>query len=158
MAERAPYDEARAKRLNDLIADRGISKSGFAESVGTSAANAREWRRGAKIGATSLDRVADFFGVNPRWLDSGEGEKHRPETDLLNGLQRLEREVRQQGRALEEIRKVLTKDPRWPRVEARLNFLSDQLQRVAIQAQDEDEQGESQQWSPIDLSPEEPAP
>lgn len=158
MAERSPYDGARAERLNELIAERQISKGGFAEAVGTTPANAREWRRGAKIGPTSLDRVAAYFGVNARWLDTGEGPKKAVDADLLGGLWALEEKVREQGDVIDVLRKALVEDPRWSQVEDRLNFLTEQFQRAAIRAQDEDEQGESRQWLPIDLSPEEPAP
>jgi transcriptional regulator with XRE-family HTH domain len=156
---KSTYNKGRGERLKRLRTSRPeVSQKAVAAAAGVTPSRVREWEKGAGMYADSLEKVAAFFGVEVEWLENEVGEERRTEVNFIDGLRRLEGEVRKQGRAIEEIRKALVDDPRWPLVEDSLNLLGERLQKVAIQAQDEDERDESQRWSPIDLSPEEQGP
>lgn len=110
----------------------------------------------------NLLKLAGHYKVNLDWLETGEGEKSlsepAPNQDLFQGLADLKRQVQEQGDQIDRLFTLLLEDPRWPKVEERLNFLSGRLQRIAIRAEDEDVPGDSPQWSPIGLKPEVPEP
>lgn len=152
-----PPDEDRGRRLVELIRDANKSQSEVAEATGLSSATVRNAERGKEISLRTLHSLADYYGVQADWVVTGKGEREAGGS-FFDRLGELEEKVDQQGKAIAEIKNLLAGDRRWERVEQHLNFLSDRLSRVSEGAQDEDEEGESQQWSPIDLSPGEPAP
>ena len=66
-------------RINELIAEKSISKAALAREVDCSRATVTDWANGntKDITGVYLLRVAKFFGVNELWLSSGNGPKYR---------------------------------------------------------------------------------
>lgn len=108
-----------------------------------------------------MNKLADFLGVDPAWLETGEGDPEPAGQDgeFLDGLQQLEQRVDRVDQLLADLANALAEESRWQQVEDRLNFLSEQMHKYAkASGQGEDAPVESPQWSPIDLTPEGPKP
>ncbi|HEY6731924.1 MAG TPA: helix-turn-helix transcriptional regulator [Solirubrobacterales bacterium] len=150
----------RGTRLKDLREGRRRTQQDVAEAVGVHVSRVGAWERGEGLYKSSVNRLAEFFGVDPGWLETGEGnpEPAAANGDFLDGLHQLEKRVDRVDQLLDDLSNALAEDRRWQQVEDRLNFLSEQMRNYAVQAIDEDEVGGSPKWSPIDLTPGEPKP
>lgn len=65
------------QRLEQLIADRGMTKKGFCEQLSISSGNFGDWKRGKSVPSTSkLIEIATFFDVSLDWLMMGREVEH----------------------------------------------------------------------------------
>lgn len=62
------------QRIEHLIKSRGMTKKAFCESLGISAGNFGDWKRGKTTPSTAkLIEIAAFFSVSLDWLMVGKG-------------------------------------------------------------------------------------
>jgi len=62
------------ERLAELIAELGILKKDFAESIGVSTGNLSDWLSGkTEPSAKPLSRISEKYKVNLNWLVTGKG-------------------------------------------------------------------------------------
>ena len=65
-----------AMRLRELRHEKGLSQAEAAELAGVSANHYGKWELGKSFPrASTLDALAKAFGVTPKWLMIGQGEK-----------------------------------------------------------------------------------
>ncbi|MEZ5343759.1 MAG: helix-turn-helix domain-containing protein [Acidimicrobiales bacterium] len=61
-------------RLNEALSRKGVSQADLAQELGVSAASVSSWCGGSKRPSTpNLERIAEFLGVTPGFLQFGEG-------------------------------------------------------------------------------------
>lgn len=72
----APVDSTLSARLASLFdKSTGKTQAALARYCGVSTSAVNQWTKSGKIFDSNLRKVAEFFGVSQRWLQTGEGEK-----------------------------------------------------------------------------------
>jgi SOS-response transcriptional repressor LexA len=73
-----------AQRIKDLLSERGITQAELARQVGTKQQTISYLIRGEEKTQSSryTTKIASVLGVNPLWLQSGEGERYAPMISL----------------------------------------------------------------------------
>ncbi len=70
------------ERVFSLLSERHVSQKDFATACGINPRNVSSWQvRGTDPPASSICKIADFFGVSVEWLLSGED---RPRSSYVN--------------------------------------------------------------------------
>lgn len=82
-----------AQRLRDLLQERGIKQAELAKKVGTKQQTISYLMRSDALTQASryTTKIADALGVNPMWLQTGEGDQYQPivplkQVDLFKDL------------------------------------------------------------------------
>lgn len=79
------YDEI--DRLKELLDDTGLSVTKFATKANVNQSNLSAiLNRKRKLGSNVLIKIAETFEVNPRWLLSGDGTKHKTCQSTLSDI------------------------------------------------------------------------
>jgi transcriptional regulator with XRE-family HTH domain len=86
------------KRISGLRKERGLTQEELAAAVGLRQSTVAGWEAGKGPTLAGLVRLSDFYGVDLRWLATGDGEK-KP------------RPVGEAERILAEIRRLLEARP-----------------------------------------------
>lgn len=71
------------QRIEQVRVERELTKTDIWKAAGLSSGVYKQWLDGGKLSAESLIKVAAILNVDPRWLETGKGEKERKgEIDL----------------------------------------------------------------------------
>jgi transcriptional regulator with XRE-family HTH domain len=81
----------RLKQLREQVEFADVNSA--AAGAGVSSGGVLKWETGKPIERKSLQALARFYGANPRWIETGEGEMLRPSDHFLERLSELERRV-----------------------------------------------------------------
>lgn len=77
-----------ATRLSDLRRERKLTQEGLAGALGTRQSTVQGWEAGKGPTLAGLVMLADFYGVDLRWLATGEGvKKPRPQGEAERVLE-----------------------------------------------------------------------
>ena len=72
----APVDSTLSARLASLFdKSTGKTQAALARYCGVSTSAVNQWTKSGKIFDSNLRKVAEFFGVSQRWLQTGEGRR-----------------------------------------------------------------------------------
>ena len=72
-----------AQRLEILMTERDLNRSQVAKKVGVSASTVHRWfTRGSVPSLNIIEKLADYFGVDERWL-RGLTEERKPEKEVV---------------------------------------------------------------------------
>jgi transcriptional regulator with XRE-family HTH domain len=75
------------RRINVLLAEKGISKSQFYSDCGVTSGNYSVWNTGkAAPSRRSIERIANYLNTTPEYLLTGEGQKEKPAPIKEDGL------------------------------------------------------------------------
>lgn len=77
MTEKGAPVNSLAARLSILRKERGLTQEGLAEKLDTRQSTVQGWEAGRGPTIDGLVTLADFYGVDLRWLATGEGPRER---------------------------------------------------------------------------------
>jgi len=84
----------------------GISVSKAAEDIGLNRAAVAKWKKGAIPAGTTLQKLADYFGVTTDYLLTGE-QKEKPSADLGEELEYSDMELLAAYKSADEVTREL---------------------------------------------------